>query len=424
MRYLMAATALAAVLGACVSVNPAMADPRVARFAAIGDTGYIPSYEDRDEDELPPRSLNAFYALEAEDWLERNPSLEGFTPAPPVFESALGGYLPQSGLWPVAMAADETCKSAGCDFALLLGDNIYPDGATLGADGVSDERRFGDMLDRPYGKLGGGTPHFSIYAMLGNHDWRVSREASLAQVDYLDAHPNFTMPDFFYKATPPGFEGFVDIFVIDTEMLLASTTVYVDKLDDQGREARDGSLESWDDFVKPATDAERDMVGWLERELAASTARWKIVAGHHALWSGGGSKFEKAHALRALLMPSLCAHADAYLAGDDHMLEAYSDDCSAVTGTARKPIPMLVSGAGAKWRPLHPQFMAHQTANNPQLRNHWSKGPVWGFMHIELTEDRLTAKIISTPTDMSGRPVVETELTFPNRSARPAQRRR
>ncbi|MFN3312121.1 MAG: metallophosphoesterase [Hyphomonas sp.] len=421
------ALAMAMLLGACATTSPAAAqsEPRTARIAVIGDTGYIPSYEPRRDDKLPPRTLSAYYAEQAEDWLKRNPSLEGFTPAPPVFETALGGFMPQSGLWPVAMAADEICKSEGCDFAVLLGDNLYPDGATLGADGVSDERRFEDMLDRPFGKLGEGTENFSIYTMIGNHDWRISREATFAQVEYLDQHPNFTMPNIFYKATPPGFEGFVDIFVIDTEMLLASTTVYEDILDADGREARDeNEVETRADHYLPANDAERDMVGWLERELAASTARWKIVAGHHALWSGGGTKFEKAHALRAMLMPALCAHADAYLAGDDHILEAYTDDCSAVTGTARTPLPMLVSGAGAKWRPLHAQFMVHQNANYPQLKNLWSKGPVWGFMHLELTEDMMTTKILSTPADMSGRPIVETVLHFPHRRAGAAPARR
>lgn len=71
------ALAMAMMLGACATNAPAEAqsEPRVARFAAIGDTGYILSYEPRDEDDLPPRTLNEYYALEAADWLKRNPSL-------------------------------------------------------------------------------------------------------------------------------------------------------------------------------------------------------------------------------------------------------------------------------------------------------------------------------------------------------------
>ncbi|MFN4102097.1 MAG: metallophosphoesterase [Pararhodobacter sp.] len=421
------ALAMAMLLGACATTAPAEAqsEPRVARFAAIGDTGSIPSYERLKPGEKPMRTLEAYLAEEAKDWLKRNPTMDGFVPTPWVFESTIGGFVNASGLYPVAYAAEEACAVYGCDFAVMLGDNVYPDGATLGADGISDERRFDDMLHRPYGSLGEGTENFSIYAMIGNHDWRVSREGAFAQVEFLDQHPNFTMPNIFYTATPPGFEGFIELFVVDTEMLLASHTVYKNLLDAEGREARDETqLESWADHYMPATDGEREMVAWLERELAASTARWKIVMGHHALWSGGGSKFEKAHTLRGLLMPAICAHADAYIAGDDHMLEVYTDDCSAVTGSARTPVPMLVSGAGGKYRPLNPQFMAHQNVNYPQMKNVWSKGSVWGFMHLELTEDKLTTKVITTPTDMSGRPILETVATFPHRRAGAAPARR
>jgi tartrate-resistant acid phosphatase type 5 len=398
---------------------PQQADARVptVSFVAVGDTGYIPSYERYDEDDVPLRTLGDYLAAEAQDWLERNPDMTGFTPTPWTFESALGGFTQASGMYPVAWAAGDVCRTLGCDFAAMLGDNIYPDGATLGADGIADERRFKDMLDSPYGRLGAGVENFRIYAMMGNHDWRISREATVAQMRYLQDHPNFAMPDLFYRISPPGFEGMVELFVIDTEMLLAGTTVHKDKLDADGREVRTGELESWDDYVKPSTPAEREMTEWLARSLASSTARWKIVLGHHALWSGGGSKYEKARALRALLMPSLCAHADAYIAGDDHMLEAYTDDCAAIGAARSEPLVLLVSGAGSKYRPLAPRFMAHQNAGNPGMRNLWSKGSTWGLVHVTLDEDTLTARFFTTPADMSGQAVGEGTFVFPRRPA-------
>lgn len=408
---------LAAAIGlAALTSGTAGAQERAISFAVVGDTGYIPAYEQLDDDETPHRTLGDYLAEEVEDWLEREPDMTGFTPTPWVFESSLGGFTAASGMYPVARATSEICKRDGCDFAAMVGDNIYPDGATLGADGISDERRFREMLDKPYGKLGEGTPNFTTYAMMGNHDWHISREATEAQLRYLQAHPNFTMPGLFYSARPKGFESEVEIFVIDTEMLLAGTTVYKDNLDEQGREVRTSEVETWDSFVKPRNAAERNMVGWLEGALAKSTARWKIVFGHHAMWSGGGSKFEKAHALRKLVMPALCKYADAYISGDDHMLEAYTDDCSGVAGALPKPLPLLVSGAGSKYRPLHPRFMANQVATNPNLKNLWSKGSTWGFVHVRLQRDELTASFYTTPSDMSGRPVSETALTFEKRS--------
>lgn len=408
---------LLVVAGGAATAGAAESARRPASIVIFGDSGYIPSYERPDADEPPMRSLGDYLAAEARDWLERNPTLDGFTPTPWTFESALGSYIAASGLYPVAWAMDETCRNAGCDFGVMLGDNIYPEGATLGTDGIDDQRRFSDMFDRPFGKLGAGTPDFAIYAMLGNHDWKHSREGALAQVRYLQQHPNFRMPGLFYRVVPPGFEGEVELFVVDTEMLLASTRVAKDRLDEQGNELPTDEVEVWDDHIRPQTAEEREMAQWLARSLAASTARWKLVFGHHALWSGGGSKYEKARALRRLLLPALCRHADAYFAGDDHMLEVYTDDCNAVDGAPAAPLPLLVSGAAGKYRPLHPGFMAQQARNNPQLGHLWSRGSTWGYLWARIDGDTLQLRAFSTPADLSGRPVLEAQFEFPRRSA-------
>lgn len=404
----------AALLSVLLSAAATAAPPS---FVVFGDSGYIPSYERPDPDEPLPRTLGDYLALETSDWLERNPDLRGFKPTPWTFEAALDAWMPASGLHPVARAMDETCRREGCRFAVMLGDNIYPDGATLGDDGIDDARRFEDMLHRPFARLGAGTAGFTIYSMLGNHDWRHSREAALAQQAWLDAHPNFTMPGLFYRTVPEGLDGAVEVFVIDTEMLLASTEVALDRLDAEGNEVDTGELDEFDAHIRPRTAAERRMVAWLGEALASSTAKWKLVFGHHALWSGGGSKYEKARALRRLLMPALCAHADAYVAGDDHMLEVYSDDCRGHGGGARPPLPTLVSGAAGKHRPLHPRFMAQQLRHNPQLRHYASYGKAWGFMRLTLESDALGIEVYSTPDDLSGRPVLESTHRFARRGS-------
>ncbi len=405
------------IVGMLSSSLAAAQSPREISFVAFGDSGYIPSYERLEADDPLYRTPGAYLAAQAEDWLDHNATLDGFTPTPMVFETALGSYIEQSGLYPVAWAMEEVCRTQGCAFAAMLGDNIYPDGATLGADGISDERRFEDMLGRPFAQLGADVENFTIYSMMGNHDWHVSRRATEAQRSYLQRHPNFAMPDYFYSVVPPGFEGEIELFVIDTEMLLASTTVYVDELAPDGSEVRTGELEEWPDFVRPRTRAEREMVAWLEGALSRSNARWRIVMGHHALWSGGGSKYEKAHALRALLLPTVCRYADAYISGDDHVLEVYTDDCRLVEGSPQAPLPMVVSGAASKYRQLHSAFMARQSERYPQLTNLWSRGQVWGFAYLRMEGDRLDVHMISTSPDMSGRPVEEAAFSFARRNA-------
>jgi len=410
-----ASKALGVALVSALAATGAVAEP--ISFAVFGDSGYIPAYEDFDADEAPHTTREAYLEGERDAWTERHNTSE-FQPAPMVFESTLGSFMPASGLYPVAWAMDQTCGARACQFAVMLGDNIYPDGGTLGADARFDSRRFNDMLHKPFHRLGRGIPDFSIYAMMGNHDWRISRAATLGQMLYLQEHPSFTMPDYYYRVSPPATRGEVELFVIDTEMLLASTTVYKDKLadDGSGREASDGEVDDFPAHAAPQTDGERRMVAWLEDALRTSEAKWKIVLGHHALWSGGGSKFEKARALRKLLLPSLCRHADAYFAGDDHMLEAYTDSCGQVAGSPPQPLPLLVSGAAAKWRPNHPAFMAEQEKKYPQLTTLYSRGAVWGFMHVAIDGDTMTVDIISAATDFSGGSSRDKRLEFQHRS--------
>ncbi|WP_162300049.1 metallophosphoesterase [Kineobactrum sediminis] len=386
-------------------------------FVIFGDSGYIPAYEDVDTDETPLVTVEDYLAEERSAWEKRHNTTE-FKPAPMVFESTVGGFLPASGLYPVAWAMEDTCKQKGCQFAAMLGDNVYPDGGTLGADARFDSRRYRDMLHKPFHTLGSGIENFTIYSVMGNHDWRISREATMSQMLYLQEHPSFYMPDYFYRVSPPATAGDVEIFVIDTEMLLASTTVYKDKLaaDGSGREVSDSEIDEFPAHAAPQTAAEQNMVDWLEHALATSAAKWKIVLGHHALWSGGGSKFEKARALRKLFLPALCRHADAYFSGDDHMLEIYTDGCAGIEGAAAAPLPTMVTGAGAKWRPNHPAFIAQQEKKYPGLTTVWSRGPTWGFMYVTLDGEQMHIEAIVPDTDFSGSSTVEKTVTFTRRS--------
>jgi hypothetical protein len=145
------------------------------------------------------------------------------------------------------------------------------------------------------------------------------------------------------------------------------------------------------------------MAAWLERSLTESQARWKIVVGHHPLWSSAGSKYEQARVLRRLILPALCRYADVYLAGHEHTLELHHDDCrEALPGATVAPLPSVVSGAAAKQRPLNTAFMRHQSARYPQLRTEWARGLIWGFAHLSLAGDVATLEFVETPDDGSG----------------------
>jgi 3',5'-cyclic AMP phosphodiesterase CpdA len=299
----------------------------------------------------------------------------------------------------------------------MLGDNIYPDGATAGADGRADAERFRKVFYEPFARLATNGADFRIYAALGNHDWRTSRAGAMAQVRYHEQNRPFYMDGIRYRVAPTGDPRDLEVFVIDTHVMLSGVTVLEDELAPDGSELHTDEVDPPSPWAMPQTDAERGMADWLEQSLAESPARWKIVIGHHPLWSSAGSKFQQARALRELILPALCRHADLYLAGHEHTLEAQTDDCRAVPEAAgRPPLGQLVSGAAAKQRPLNSAFARHQLANNPQMASLFAEGLVWGFAHVTLAADSATIRLISTPDDGSGEPVLTFEHRFDRRS--------
>lgn len=406
------------LLAGCATGGPPPGDSPAGRSTSIllfGDHGYHLDYLE-EEDRVPARTLEQAIALEREEWIEDKRPPEEFEPGALVRLPDTGGYVPASGMMPVARAMMSFCRESRCDAALMLGDNIYPDGATGGADGRSDAKRFDDILLAPFRGFTALGPDFRIYAALGNHDWRTSREAAMAQVRYLSSTRPFYMDGISYRVQPPAGGGDIEIFVLDTEVLLAGTTVYEAELADDGSELPGTELEVPEPWTRPQNDRERRMVEWLEQSLRQSSARWKIVMGHHPIWSSAGSKFEEAKALRRLILPILCNYADMYVAGHEHTLEVHTDDCSAAAPSDRPPLLHIVSGAAAKQRPLNSRFMAHQARKSPELRTFYAKGLVWGYVHLTLDREQAVVRVVTTPDDGSGTNQVEFVEAFARRT--------
>lgn len=418
MRNAWRALAALCFLSACASVPQGAQPAQSFGFLAFGDHGYHMDYFTADDLEEAPRTQEAFIEMERADWIaDRRPPAE--FEVSPMFQLPNGGYVPASGMMPVAEAMRSYCDDGAlCQFGVLLGDNIYPDGATVGADGRDDAQRFADIFAAPYASYTELGDDFRIYASLGNHDWHTSREGALAQVDYLTRTRPFYMDGLIYSVRPPAAHGEVEIFVLDTHVLLSSQTIYEDALAEDASEIETTEVEESEPWARPQTDPERNMVQWLDQALQRSTARWRIVIGHHPLWSSAGSKFQQARVLRRLLLPTLCRNADMYLAGHEHTLEIHTDSCAAEAPGSR-PLPAIVSGAAAKQRPLNTAFMAHQTRNNAQLDTIWARGMVWGFAHVQLEGDTATIEMLTTPDEGSGVPVHAETHTFQRRTGGP-----
>lgn len=152
------------------------------------------------------------------------------------------------------------------DSALLLGDNIYENGNIK----KHGKAYFTDM----YPTLIQGGVNFIV--ALGNHDVRSGYEH--------DQRAFFRMPGFYYQVKKPH----VDIFVINTNS-----------------------------FGKDEVQQR-----WLGKALGSSKATWKIVMGHHPIYTSG--EHGSSRSLMKTLEPILVQHrVDMYLAGHDHDYERF-----------------------------------------------------------------------------------------------------
>lgn len=193
---------------------------------------------------------------------------------------------------------DEYFQKNPFALVLLTGDNIYPDGAI---------DKIGGAFERPYRFL--RRKQVPFYAVLGNHD--IQTNNGVDQVNYAPLN----MKGRYYTFS----QSIVQFFALDTN------------------ENADWSKQ----------------LNWLEKNLAASTATWKIVFAHHPLYSSGlhGSDQE----LIKKLSPLLTRYkVPLYINGHDHNYERTQP----IEGTT-----YLTCGAGAATRPVgHSEWTAKSVA--------------------------------------------------------------
>ena len=168
----------------------------------------------------------------------------------------------------VAAAMAEWHRKTPFDFAITLGDNFYSAGMSSPTD-----PRWKILWDELYDPLG-----IKFYATLGNHDWVMS-DSPAAEILYSDRSPSWRMPSPYYTFTA----GQVQFFALDTN------------------EISDAQL------------------AWLDGEIKKSTSKWKIVYGHHPIYSDG--EHGDSAVLAEKLLPLLRNRVDVYLAGHDHILD-------------------------------------------------------------------------------------------------------
>jgi len=190
-----------------------------------------------------------------------------------------------------------------------LGDIIYP---------VGDAKKHGDRLVKTMYK-GLGDLGVPFYFSLGNHDMLTNHGKDV--VDTL----HIPQKTYYKVAVSP----LVDFFAINTNTF------------------------------------NKTQMLWLQTALAQSKTPWKIVYGHHPIYSTGAhGQDNDLKVLRAKLEPLFIKYkVDAYLAGHDHNYERF-----ATVSTQAKGLPYLqiVSGGGGAYlreKRTHPK--AHCNRNKP-----------------------------------------------------------
>ena len=212
----------------------------------------------------------------------------------------------------VAQSMGNIAAAESVKFVVILGDNFYPSGVSS-----IDDEQWKEKFEEMYSAKSLQVP---FYAVLGNHDYYTNPGA---QVEYTKKGGRWTMPSRYYSFFSSVDETTqVQFFCLDTTPLDEEKTEEID----EGME-----LDSTD---------YRAQLQWLEGQLRASSARWKVVVGHHALYSGGVHGDNKGMIER--LEPIFLKYRiDLYLAGHDHDLEM------------KKPIKgihYVVSGGGGTHR--------------------------------------------------------------------------
>ncbi len=214
--------------------------------------------------------------------------------------------------------------------AILAGDNIYNSG---------ELSKIKEAFEQPYGELLKRGVKFR--ACLGNHDIRT--ENGVPQVKYAD----FNMDDRYYTYT----QGPAQFFVLETN-----------------------SNVDW-----------KTQMAWLTQQLQQSKAAWKIVYGHHPIYSSGvyGTNAEMVKRFSEVFKQH---RVNLYVNGHEHHYERSRN----IEGTT-----YLVTGhGGASLRPVRKSESSEFAVSR------------FGFSTIELYENSMVIQGIGTDGKVFDRGIV------------------
>lgn len=200
---------------------------------------------------------------------------------------------------------------------ISVGDNFYEDGVRSASD-PQWRTSFEDIYTAD-------SLHVPWYVALGNHDYRGVPQA---QIDYANTSHRWRMPGRYYKVAGSDVGApHLDLFIIDTSPLVHKFRQDVHSVIAENVASQDVSAQ----------------LRWLDEQLGESAAPWKLVIGHHTIYSGGSGHGDTPETM-ALIEPLLHKHGvQAYINGHDHDLQHIRHN----------GIDYLCCGAGSEVRPVN-----------------------------------------------------------------------
>ena len=199
----------------------------------------------------------------------------------------------------VAAEMGRTAATMSANFIIATGDNFYPSGVISAQD---------PLFKYSYEDIYTAFPlQWDWYLVLGNHDYKSNPDA---QVEYSKISRRWKMPARYYSKTFPingDTTQQVLLVFIDTNPLIPE--FYSNSEYGPNVKTQDSSAQK----------------KWLQKVLSnpSKNIRWKIVVGHHPMFTGGSrTEGYDTKAIRRSLKPLFDKYGvDAYLSGHEHSLQ-------------------------------------------------------------------------------------------------------
>lgn len=247
----------------------------------------------------------------------------------------------------VAASMGKAAHDLGASFVVATGDNFYPYGVAS-----TQDYHWISSFETIYTAQ---SLHVKWYPVLGNHDYASNPDAEVA---YTKISSRWTMPSRYYSRTFYNSGDSILMIFLDT-----------DPIEKELRGARH-------DSIKYPEGAVAKQKQWLEQLLAGSKACWKIVVGHHPLYTGGWRKNSPdTKNVRDFLEPVFTKHkVDIYLCGHEHHLEHIKPS---------GPTHYIISGSASESRPV---------SKYPEIGTF--AAPVQGYATFSVTRNQVLVQFI------------------------------